>query len=260
MARNNYRIEKGQRLSSAVSASGWNRAQDAADLVLGSQGGISGDGASYSSAPYQWVYAKNSTGSVVPRWGVMAISGLEIVPTSSPGVATSQFEQMPVLTGATPQATTTAWCIAVEPIENNKIGRVAVSGVVQAKVDIQSADATTVSAKPSSVSELKTAGKSGQGLVLWKESGTGSGKWCLIRLGGGGGEPVRLGKTTSAWNKGAIATINLYPAGTPGSESQGSPATTLEDCVNKFANVGSGKWVIVALAGNDAWYLIAAEC
>lgn len=260
MARNNYRIEKGQRLSSAVSATAWNRAQDAADIVLGVQVGATGDVASSTSAPYQWVYAKNTTGSLVPRWGVMAISGLEVVPTNSSGGATAQFEAMPVLTGATPQATTTAWCVAVEPIENNKLGRVAVSGVVQAKVDIQSADATTVSAKPSSVAELKTAGKSGQGLVLWKESGTGSQKWCLIRLGGGGGEPVRLGKTTASWNKGDLATINLYPAGTPGSESRGSAAPTLANCVNKFADVPSDKWVIVAMAGNDAWYLIAAEC
>ncbi len=80
--------------------------------------------------------------------------------------------------------------------------------------------------------------------------------------GGGGddGETVRLGKTTAAWNKGDLATIALYPAGTPGSEATGSPAETLEDCVNKFSNVGADKWVIVAIAGNDAWYLIAAEC
>lgn len=75
-----------------------------------------------------------------------------------------------------------------------------------------------------------------------------------------GGETVRLGKTTAAWNKGDLATIDLYPAGTPGSEATGDPAETLEDCVNKFSNVPADKWVIVALADNDAWYLIAAEC
>ena len=35
MAGDNYRIEKGQKLSSAVSARAWNRAQDAADIVFG---------------------------------------------------------------------------------------------------------------------------------------------------------------------------------------------------------------------------------
>jgi hypothetical protein len=74
------------------------------------------------------------------------------------------------------------------------------------------------------------------------------------------GDPVRLGKTTAAWNKGTTATIELYEEGTPPSEGKKTPAETLEDCVNKFANVGSGKWVIVAKAANGSWYLISAEC
>lgn len=82
-----------------------------------------------------------------------------------------------------------------------------------------------------------------------------------FRTAGDDGDPVRLGKTTSAWNKGTLATIELYEEGTPPSEAKKSPtADTLADCVNKFANVGSGKWVIVARGGNGSWYLIAAEC
>jgi hypothetical protein len=78
--------------------------------------------------------------------------------------------------------------------------------------------------------------------------------------GDDGGDPVRLGKTTAAWSKNSLATITLYEEGTPPSESAKSPADTLEDCVNKFTNVASGKWVMVARAGNGYWYLIAAEC
>lgn len=37
----NYRVEPGQPISQAFSATGWNRAQDAADIVLKSNGGIS---------------------------------------------------------------------------------------------------------------------------------------------------------------------------------------------------------------------------
>lgn len=77
---------------------------------------------------------------------------------------------------------------------------------------------------------------------------------------GGDGEPVRLGKTTAAWNKNTLATIELYEEGDPGDEEKKTPADTLEDCVNKFADIASGKWVIVALAGNNSWYVIAAEC
>jgi hypothetical protein len=75
---------------------------------------------------------------------------------------------------------------------------------------------------------------------------------------GDDGDPVRLGKTTSAWNKGTLATIDLYEEGTPPSETTSSE--TLEDCVNKFADVATGKWVMLARGTNGSWYLIAAEC
>jgi hypothetical protein len=74
-----------------------------------------------------------------------------------------------------------------------------------------------------------------------------------------GTEPIRLGKTTAAWNKGTTATINVWESGTPPSETQ-TTGVTLANCVNKFANVGSEKWVIVAWGGAGRWYLIAAEC
>ena len=45
MSRKDGRLEPGQKLSGAISARAWNRAQDAADLVLGQQGGMTaGDG------------------------------------------------------------------------------------------------------------------------------------------------------------------------------------------------------------------------
>ena len=79
--------------------------------------------------------------------------------------------------------------------------------------------------------------------------------------GGDDGDPVRLGKTTAAWNKGTTATITLYEDGTPPSETAKTPKPdTLEECVNKFADVATGKWVIVAKAANGSWYLISAEC
>jgi hypothetical protein len=129
--------------------------------------------------PYTWVYCKPSV--TVARWGVLAITGVAITPTSSSGGATASFEEMPVLTGASPSATTTAWCVAVEPIESGKVGRVAVGGVVQCKVEVTSADDKFVACK-ASATELKT-GVKGEGLILYKDSGTGSGKWALVRLG-----------------------------------------------------------------------------
>ncbi len=81
----------------------------------------------------------------------------------------------------------------------------------------------------------------------------------MFRQGGEDGDPVRLGKTAAAWNKGTLATINVWESGTPPNETQ-TTGQTLANCVNKFANVGSGKWVIVARGQNGYWYLISAEC
>jgi hypothetical protein len=77
--------------------------------------------------------------------------------------------------------------------------------------------------------------------------------------GGDDGDPVRLGKTTAAWTKGTTATINVWESGTAGSETQ-TTGVTIIGCVNKFANVASGKWVMVARGANGSYYLIAAEC
>lgn len=77
---------------------------------------------------------------------------------------------------------------------------------------------------------------------------------------GGDDGGVRLGKTTAAWNKGTLATIEIYEKGTPPNETRNDEPYTLENCVNKFANVASGKWVMVAQMTTGRWYLIAAEC
>lgn len=77
---------------------------------------------------------------------------------------------------------------------------------------------------------------------------------------GGDDEPLRLGKTTAQWTKGAVATITLYESGTPGNEVTASPAETLEGCINKFGDVPANKWVAVMRGPFGRWYLIAAEC
>jgi hypothetical protein len=51
MARPDGRIEKGQRLSSAISARAWNRAQEAADRVLGAGTGVEAGGQTIRSLP-----------------------------------------------------------------------------------------------------------------------------------------------------------------------------------------------------------------
>jgi hypothetical protein len=139
--------------------------------------------------------------------------------------------------------------VAVEPIESGKIGRVAVGGVVQCKVDVTSADDKFVACK-ASAAELKT-GTTGEGLILWKESGTGTGKWALVRLAAGGAQGVKRGTFSAPWSKGSTKTVT--DAVTSG--------TTYTNVKNYFAGMtGSGtKACAIAYVGSE-WILIAAEC
>jgi hypothetical protein len=69
---------------------------------------------------------------------------------------------------------------------------------------------------------------------------------------------LRIGKTTATWNKGTLATITLWETGTPPNETQGGGA--IENVVNKWATVASGKWVGIQLAKNGSYYLVVSEC
>jgi hypothetical protein len=220
MPRPDGRIEPGQPLRGAISARAWNRAQDAADLVLGANPGTAGSPGSPVLKPYTWAYCQPSV--TVARWGVLAITGVAITPTSSSGGATASFEEMPVLTGGTPDASTTAWCVAVEPIESGKVGRVAVGGVVQLKAD--------------------DLGKASGSHVLWKDS-----TWALIRIQAG----VIRGTFSAPWNKGSTKTVTDATL----------TSVTYAGVKNYFANVsgsGSKACAIAYVAGE--WILIAAEC
>lgn len=66
---------------------------------------------------------------------------------------------------------------------------------------------------------------------------------------------LRLAKTDAAHNKSSSGTVSVY-TGTAGSESDtGDNATAY----NKFADLETGKWVVIARIDGDE-YLVAGEC
>lgn len=252
-SRRDGRVEPGQPLRTAFSASAWNRAQDAADVVLGQRPGFEADGVRGPGAPYTAILCRNDSGSDVVRWGVLAISGLAIVPSGPTGAATSSFQEQPIVIGVTPTATTNdAYVIAIEPIKATKIGRVAVDGVVQCKLDVKNAGDTTAGPKASSRAELQTGG--GNATILFKESGTGVDKWGLVRIGGRG---IKLGTISATWNKNTTATVTEQNG--DGTARTGSPTFT---ATNYFANVtvSSGTKRVACQLVDSTWVLVAAEC
>jgi hypothetical protein len=156
--------------------------------------------------------------------------------------------------------------VAVEPILAGNLGLVAVDGVVQVKLNVT--NATDKFASPAAASRELTTSSSGQASILWKEAGTGAGKWGLVRIGAGaGGGGIKLGKITGTWTKAGTQTV--FEHNGSGSQvsvptgSSGATAPATFTGVNRFATVAASgsaaKWVACGLVG-DAWHLIAAEC
>ncbi len=236
------KVRPGQPLR--ITAKAWNRVLD----TVATQPGFAGSAGLYDR-PCHVVQIKNTTGSLVPKWGVLAITGIANDPTAGES-SLSQFQEVPILEGAAPSSTTAGkFVVAVEPIAAGKFGRAAIDGVVQVKVEVVHADHRFVACGSGG---LKTAA-SGDGLVLWKDTGTGTDKWALVRLAGGGsaaGGIVR-GTFSAPWAKGSTKTV--ADAVTSG--------TTYSDVRNYFAAVGGtgSKACAITYVGTE-WILIAAEC
>jgi hypothetical protein len=246
------RATSGAELS--IPAAAWNACLDAAEAHK------RGEMPPFASTPKQFrqadiVLVKNASGSNVSRFHVLGISGVIFTPTAS----LRAFQDQVTFTGVTPTDADHKgkFVICLDAIKSGQVGRAWIAGVAQVQVDITDAADAFCDVKSSDRAKLKSGG-SGSARILWKESGTGT-KWCAVRMGDASGDPVRLGKTTATWTKGTTATINVWESGTAGSETQ-TTGVTITGCVNKFATVASGKWVMVARGVNGSYYLIAAEC
>jgi hypothetical protein len=215
MAKPDGRIEKGQRLSTAISARAWNRAQDAADIVLGVRPGVEAGGFGGYQKPYHWVYVYNESNSeddAIPRWGPVWFNQQQRHNFYNSFVDSDEnrrfFEDVPVLVGTRPEyqfgtndsQQPIAYGVAVEPIGRNAIGRVAVSGVVQCKLNVSNESDCYANIVGATKEEFSTNTSEGS-LILHKDNGTGTGKWGLIRLGHE--RTARRATITTTWQFGA---------------------------------------------------------
>lgn len=238
-----------------LSARAWNRAQDAADIVLGQRDNGASEGPSAGPSAYTHILAKNATATAVRRWGVLSVAGVVFTPSGATGNATQQFQDQPVLSGGLPTGGS-AFVVAVEPIAAGSIGRVAVAGVVQAKINVTNAGHGFATAKDGDLTQLSSAA-SGEAQILWKESGTGASKWAIVRFGGAAGSAgSRLGKVTGTWAKNATASVQQYSGA--GAIVTGSSFVAINRAQTVTGPTG-GFWV-----GCDSidgtWHLAWTEC
>ena len=166
--RKDGRIEPGQKLGTAISARAWNRAQDAADIVLGERDKFLSPGQEGPPRASNILLVRNNSGEDVPWLGVL---GLGNPVTSTASNSSAQFTSDMVLSGVMPQGGDQAVGVAVEPIAAGAVGRVAISGRFPAKIKILTTAHKYARGRADDVTQLITA-ECGPRRIVWMGSGT----------------------------------------------------------------------------------------
>lgn len=243
------RAMPGQKL--VITAAAWNACLDAAEAHRRRQGPAG------APLPPQFrqadiVLVKNTSGSDVPRFGVLGIAGVIVTPADS----LAEFQNQIAVIGTTPAATHSGrFVVCLDPLGPNQLGRAWIAGVCQAQVDVAGDGHQFADVLPGDRSKLQSRA-SGAARILFRDSAGAGTKWCIVRIGDAGGL-LRIGKTSAAWNKGTAATVPLWEAGTPPALT--ASGTSLTGCINLFADIAANKWVGL-LEGPGAPFLIVAEC
>lgn len=263
-------VRPGEKLRIAAEQINWINRQMAADTSVGG-GPLTG-----IEPARNIVYMRNATGQDVPRWGVMAVGlgSAAIIPEhpSFPDVSRRSFEEVPCFEGTIPPdyrdsvdgVSVQPFVIAIEPIKAGKIGRVAVSGVIQARVEatLENAYFGWTYAIPNGSMETLSVSSHGPARILWpKPVGLEGPVWAVIRLGDEGPR-MRVGKVEEDWAIGTLtARVKLYEgSGRGGVEihSANDPELYLPGVWNLSFDVKEGSWVLVEKAVNGNWYLVDA--
>lgn len=132
-----HRVEPGQPISQAFSAAGWNRAQDAADRVMGVRTGAEAHASRVGVGGSTVVTVRNNTGNNLPIYSIVAISGFE----NSTALFLQQeavFGSAPILTGGIPTGGPNV-AILLAPLEAGAYGSAAVAGSFPVRVQVRSA-------------------------------------------------------------------------------------------------------------------------
>lgn len=227
----------------------WERIVRAADQVLRHDSYLDAGAITASTRAPNTILVRNSGSDALGRHAVAAITGV-LTPASG-----DDYKARPIATVDYPPSTVCSWGVTVDPIKHGEIGRLAIGGVVPLLVDM--ALGSGVGTHALAVPGVSANGKAGFGVgarIVYATPGTGT-QLCLVQLGIEA-SGIRLGKTSSAWTKGTSASIQTWDETPDGEEVSGNSVTVY----NRFANIGSGKWVAFAAAANGRYYLISAEC
>lgn len=169
--RQDGRVEAGEKVSHAFSARAWNRAQDAADIVLGTVTGYDAGDNTTGARASNIILLRNDAGVAVPQFGVLRIGTPLVLDEEQP----SQFGQNMVLSGLMPNGIA-PFAVAVEPIDVNKIGRCAIGGRFACKLKLIDEAHTHARSRNNDITQLISA-SCGPVRLLWKATGVGDDKF-----------------------------------------------------------------------------------
>lgn len=166
------RVSPGQRLNQFPAAA----ANGLFDIIEGrNHRETKGNGTGRTGDPIE-IFIKNKTGSALSSFAVVAVG--DVVLTKSASEAAFYREHL--FEGNTPTASSPVIAVVQEPLAVDGIGRAVVQGVTAVTLTVTSSG-DSHAGPTTSTSEL-TTGASGIAQILWKESGTGSGRWGKILL------------------------------------------------------------------------------
>lgn len=203
-------VQSGQPLRiPAARHNAWNAAARGVEAVQQSGGGAPLSGIGDTTTV---ILVQNKTDDDIDRFGVLGLD----VPVF--GADTDEFKNRVVMKGVTPVIATHTgkFVVAMEPIKKDGIGRAAIQGVFPCLLNVTSGSDTFADVQESSL-ELKT-GASGAARIIYKQSGTGTGKFAYVQVGGGSsGSSGQWFKIKTDASSG-IAVCNTWNGTTTGSE------------------------------------------
>ncbi len=246
------RANRGDAVVEHLTAETWNTFVDTAN---GFQSRIN-VGLSPTSSPREspavTVLVRNSTGANQPIGAVLALDGPLVTPTAN----LSEFNSRVGFNGITPTASYHGKFVVLrEATKNGELGLAALSGIVQAKVEISHTWLRRCDITPSSSAKL-TAKPEGTAEIIWIETGTGT-KNAIVRLACCR-DAVVFGKPTASIAAGTTGTVKVWNAG---AETTYTISNVNFNWMTGGQQISSGKQVMATWFSDElVWRITGAEC
>ncbi len=249
------KIFQGQELA-GIPASGWNGFVDTYHKVA--QWPATGNGSGQATADDRSVIVLlvNGSGSDVPQGGVLKLATPVATPTDRAEVVLEGL----AFNGDTPGADDPNQHIAIacEPIADEGVGYGFIPNATWAKVNVS--DAGHKFAKPkASVAELESGGSGYP--IIWKESGTGAGKWAVVSLVKSSTMNVIHGQAVGAVSGGGFDIDHIeLKNGIDPREDTGDDTETVE-VENPFGwDIDDNGLVRAEQADDGTWIAVQVKC